>query len=438
MKFLLKIVTLIFLSILFVSSTSLADVRVINTSTNRILMKLADGKKIPQSNAVTFRAMISKTEKAEIKSVIFSLSGAEKLSNSEKVAPFCFLGNDKKRCNRGKKLKSGGYTLKVTKIFKTKKSKTEIFKFTVISKGNESVRPVPTGSAPAINPTSVPENTYNFPIDSCGQAPCQFPTAENTGVKNRSILEAYKGKLETTKPGQIIENLNVRNGDIVIKHDNVVVRNVLLEHGTILVEDGANNWLVEHVEIYGPDESNLMVTSRGGSGIARFIYAHNAESDFLRGGSNQIFECNYVTNLGMGAESHADVVQFYTASDITYENTYFRFNNFEIKPQNCSGSQNPNCKENPSGFRSNTLLITSGNASTKNVHFECNWNLNGGGYTMYVNGGKTISSQNDYAFIINNNLFGCNYKFGLTTGLNRNNNLWSGNINVCSGQEIKN
>ncbi len=422
----------------FFQAAAKADILIVNTSAKRALMKLTKGKKISakeSANPLTFRAVMPKSEKKKISSVTFDLSGTDSHKNTEKTAPYCFLGNDGKKCNRGKKFASGKYTLKVTKTFKSGKRSVEKIGFSVASNNNSpGVSPTVPGVS---NPPKVPSGTYDFPIAVCGKVPCQFPNAQNTGLLvSKSALKVVRGSVYSKQNGEVIQNLHVKDGNIQVTHDNVTVRNVYIDDGSLKVEEGANNWLFEHIEIYAPNQGNHIVTSRGGSGTARFIYAHHGSSDFLRPGSNQIYECNYVTDLGMGEDSHADVVQFYTSSDTTYENTHFRYNNFEIKPQNCSGSNNPNCEKNSSGYRSNTLLITSGNASTKNIHFDCNWNLNGGGYTMYANGGKYISSAGDYSFVIRNNLFGCNYKFGLTTGYDRNKNLWSGNIDVCSGKGI--
>jgi hypothetical protein len=114
------------------------------------------------------------------------------------------------------------------------------------------------------------------------------------------------GTINTTEHGQVIENLSI-TGQIRINHDNVTVRNCLIEHGDgldgVVVRDGNTGARIEHCEMDALDEVPGNYGSMGvvvqGNATVRRCYMHNVRSGMSildSRGSGSFIE-NYVRDL---------------------------------------------------------------------------------------------------------------------------------------------
>ena len=139
-------------------NTALADVRLINSKTGKIISTLENGSVLAKDmigSTATFQYIPDAAIKGKVLSVLFKVSGAAKLSFNEKQAPFCFLGNKGSTCNRGRNFGLGNYTLQVSALLKDNSKKVENFTFSIATDPLVLPTVVPTRA-----PTVVPTTTY--------------------------------------------------------------------------------------------------------------------------------------------------------------------------------------------------------------------------------------------------------------------------------------
>lgn len=181
------------------------------------------------------------------------------------------------------------------------------------------------GSAPADGGlTDVPES--GAPGSDAGASVlCPPPSPEAVGVRDASLL-VPSDRIVVSASNTVIENVDVE-GDIEIVEGatNVVIRNFRIRTGAywgIYVRDGSDV-VIEDGEIDGLGQIDDAI--RGANYTARRLYIHDIEGDGFKADGHNLIACNYVTDIGQGAEAHGDGVQMMGDGDIRIEG-----NNFEL------------------------------------------------------------------------------------------------------------
>jgi hypothetical protein len=208
---------------------------------------------------------------------------------------------------------------------------------------------------------------------------CGYPDETNTGVPPGTTL-TNSGSITVTQAGAVIQNLNV-NGQIVVKANNVTIRNVKLTSGDYYPIDNSNGntgLLVEDTEIIA---TNANVTS----GIsftnytARRVNVHGS-SDGFKADSNVTIEDSYIHDLVVTATSHNDGIQTTGGSNVTIRHT-------TCKLSTTNGANACMQIGNEHGANSNWLI-------TDNL-------LDGGGWTINAGNGNTNMTVTNNRFTRN-------------------------------------
>ena len=200
-----------------------------------------------------------------------------------------------------------------------------------------------------------------------------------------------------TQEGAVVENFILRGGTILIKANNVTIRNFIIENpittgAAIRFESNdVTGGLIEYGEIYGGSATNGV---SGSNYTARRLHIHHMQSDCFRVKVNVTIEGCYLHDFGMGENSHGDGVQMYPTDG----------GNMRII--------------------GNYIDARGGNAALFQVeggwHIEGNY-LTGGNFTIYATGAPDQ--------VILNNTWGKDYKYG-TLYIGRGDKslfTWSGN-----------
>lgn len=227
---------------------------------------------------------------------------------------------------------------------------------------------------------------------------CGYPDETNTGVPQGTVL-TNSGTITVTQNGAVIQNKNV-SGSIIIKADNVTIRNTRVTSGDyypIRYFDNNNvGLIIEDSEIAG---TNYNVTSSVSfdNYTLRRVNIHGG-ADGIKADANVLIEDSYIHDLAVGPSTHNDGIQTTGGSNVT-----IRHNTCKLSTTN--GSVNA-CIQmgNESGKGNDDWLVTD---------------------NLFDGGGWTINAS-DYGInrTFTNNRFTRNYAYGVGSVSGA---IWTGN-----------
>ncbi|HEX2027140.1 MAG TPA: right-handed parallel beta-helix repeat-containing protein [Nitriliruptorales bacterium] len=203
------------------------------------------------------------------------------------------------------------------------------------------------------------------------------PTAyhdESLGRRLRySDLRVHNGTFRTSHDGQVIEKLDIRNGNIRISHSNVTIRAVRIissagEGGAYAIKwstRDARGALIEYLEVDGKTNRNtamaLQIASNGPVTVRNcHIYGHAGGIRF--GPGNTVEQC-YVHSQNTWKGSHNTAISMHGGDGAT------------VRRNNLVGST------------SSALSLYANSSGIRNVLVENNL-LNGGSYCTYAGGAE--------------------------------------------------
>jgi hypothetical protein len=195
------------------------------------------------------------------------------------------------------------------------------------------------------SPTVAPSDT-----DAGGDPPRDAATADASGADAAAVDETDAGAVSCPpRSGDVVgvrdPSLLVPSDRIVVSESDTVIENVDVA-GDIEIVDGATNVTIRNFRIttdgywgiYVREGSGIVIEDgeidglgqiddaiRGADYTARRLYIHDIEGDSFKADGRNLIECNYVTDIGQGAEAHGDGVQMMGDGDIV-----IRENNFEL------------------------------------------------------------------------------------------------------------
>jgi hypothetical protein len=230
------------------------------------------------------------------------------------------------------------------------------------------------------------------------------PTGPDDVGPTDPLALVWSDRIVVNESGTVIENVDV-HGDIEIVDGatDVTIRNFRITTDGwwgIFVRDGSDV-VIEDGEIDGMDLIDDGI--RGASYTARRLYIHNMEGDSFKADGGNVIECNYVTDIGQGAEAHGDGVQMMGSGDI-----FIRRNNFDLTSGSLTACIFPFGTEPVSGP----------------VYVEGN-RLTGGAYIVYCHENLHVTD----------NVFGDDYAYGPVTD---ECGTWENNVWESTGEVIPN
>lgn len=169
---------------------------------------------------------------------------------------------------------------------------------------------VPTTTVPpATTTTTVP------PVTTTTQPPASpFPTEATTGPADNLTLTAVNSSWSTTANGEVIDGKSI-SGDLVLNHDNVVVRNSRIK-GRI-IGTARVGMVLDHVDL-GPDAcpasawQDPLIKAKGYT--LSFTHVHNAGADLIQlgyGGGVIRIEDSLLNRTCYYNGAHLDAFQVY-------------------------------------------------------------------------------------------------------------------------------
>ena len=181
--------------------------------------------------------------------------------------------------------------------------------------------PPPTTPPPTDPPTTPPPTT---PPPTTGTTTCPlpaYPSAACTGVRAGTSLTQISGDYYTKTNGEIIEGKRI-TGDIVINHNNVIIRNSEV-YGHIKNDRGVNETFVVEDSTVGPPSGCL---SDAAIGISHFTvnrvylrnYAEGVRAEWLDESNPSLslvgqimVKDSYFKFCNPGVDNHGDAIQGY-------------------------------------------------------------------------------------------------------------------------------
>jgi hypothetical protein len=171
-----------------------------------------------------------------------------------------------------------------------------------------AARPAPGRSPGARPPASAP------PI--IGGRPGAWPGPANTGVPAGTALTVHAGDLMSSRAGQVIDAVDVRNGSIIVQHDNVTVRRSKVTASAtangptgVYILDGHHGVTVEDCEIDMADVPGGTGVGYAGLTVQR-CNIHNAEKGIQIGDSMTALD-NWVHDPYTGGNAHTEDVAIF-------------------------------------------------------------------------------------------------------------------------------
>jgi hypothetical protein len=151
---------------------------------------------------------------------------------------------------------------------------------------------------------------------------CSYPDATNTGVQPGTTL-TNSGSVTVTTPGAVIQNLNITNGNISVRANNVTIRNVRITTCDYYPIDyeGYTGLVVQDTEIAGTCADVTACMSFENYTAIR-VHCHGA-ADGFKANSNVVIRDSYIHDLAVSDGSHNDGVQSTGGSDVTLEHNTF-------------------------------------------------------------------------------------------------------------------
>ena len=164
------------------------------------------------------------------------------------------------------------------------------------------------------------------------------PTPENTGVPEGTVLETVREDLTITRPGAVLDGLDV-HGFITVEAPNVTIRRSVVRGGLatfnrgVITNYGYDNLLVEDVDIV-PEQPTVWQDGVKGSDFTlnRVHVTGNVDSVKVHGEGNVLIENSLLEytsyyesdpNQG-GGPTHNDGVQILEGADIRILNNTIR------------------------------------------------------------------------------------------------------------------
>lgn len=168
--------------------------------------------------------------------------------------------------------------------------------------------------------------------DGASGATCPPRGPSDVGVRDPALL-VPSARIVVSTSDTVVENVDIA-GDIEITEGatNVVIRNFRITtdaYWGIYVRDGSNV-VIEDGEIDGLGMIDDAI--RGAGYTARRLYIHDIEGDSFKADGHDTIECNYVTDIGRGADAHGDGVQMMGDGDI-----FILRNNFDLTSGSLTG-----------------------------------------------------------------------------------------------------
>lgn len=237
---------------------------------------------------------------------------------------------------------------------------------------------------PALDGAAPDATTGDAPMADAPALGCRPSGPSSVGVRDPSLL-VPSGRIVIDTSDTVIENVDVA-GDIEIVGGatNVTIRNFRITtdgYWGIFVRDGSGV-VIEDGEIDGMGSIDDAV--RGPDYTARRLYIHDIEGDSFKADGRNLIECNFVTDIGQGAEAHGDGVQMMGDGDIV-----IRENNFDLTSGSLTGCIFPFGTDPVQG-----RVDVIGNR------------FNGGGWVVYCHD----------TLYVHDNVWGPDYGYGAVTG----------------------
>jgi hypothetical protein len=240
--------------------------------------------------------------------------------------------------------------------------------------------------------------TMNAGTRSCAPYP-SMPDLSCVGVPAGTALEVVAGDLATSASGQMIVGKQIE-GDIMIRHDNVVISRSRIK-GRIYL-NGHTGFQLTDVDLGAdacPTRSNggfrLIVGSAGYTLLRSYLH-HNADDALVVGGGDPVLiQDSVIANTCYYAGDHLDAVQLYDPGLVA--KVTILHSTIDVRPVNSTD------KGNAAVFWADR----PGAGSQLTIHESV---LAGGGYTLAVydsglNSGVTIDVKNT-RFVRNSYIYG--------------------------------
>ena len=201
------------------------------------------------------------------------------------------------------------------------------------------------------------------------------PNASTTGYTSELSDLVPSGTVDVKTDGQIVEGLHIQ-GTVKINADNVIIRNCLIDGGTVPAEEngpnganyaiqahlGGKNLLIENCEIRAARSAGVI----GSDFVARRCHVWGMGNDGFKATRNVVVEDCFVEKLGIIGEAHADGLQMVSGS-----NVIIRGCNFDM-PYDLEDYKN-----------SQILIIQTNNGPIDNIRIENNW-FNDGTISIHI------------------------------------------------------
>lgn len=148
-----------------------------------------------------------------------------------------------------------------------------------------------------------------------------WPSALNTGVPAGTSLTPFSGALTTTSNGQIIQDLDITDGIIIVNHANVIVRRCRFnvnDFGFFGIDgSGGSVMTVEDCEIGNIGRGNAVILCSPTGDIIQRNNCYGFENGILAG-NNTLVQDNYIHNLNNTSEPdpHVDGISVQGASNV--------------------------------------------------------------------------------------------------------------------------
>lgn len=239
--------------------------------------------------------------------------------------------------------------------------------------------------------------------------PSVWPNASNTGPTGTLISS---GDIETSAPGQVIENKNI-TGFVNLRHNGCILRNCQVS-GNVFVT--ADDCIVEDTEvILSGWNSAISVHDGADRATIRRCDISNFENGIVFGsGSGHTVRDSYFhdpLDYRLPSQPHIDGIQFHGG---TGHDSLIEHNNLDLYPEVSSsitmGNQTPG-----QGARNNTIN---------------NNRLSGGTAVIYVEGSDSSGVR------ITNNLMGNSIFNTYVSGSGRGTVFYSGNTDIVTGAPL--
>lgn len=199
---------------------------------------------------------------------------------------------------------------------------------------------------------------------------CGYPDVTNTGVPAGTTL-TNSGSITVTQNGAIIENKNIiNNGQIVVRANNVTIRNVKISGCTyypIDYDGGYTGLVVQDSEIHSTCSDTTACMSFENYTAIR-IHCHGA-ADGFKGNNNVTIRDSFVHDLWVTPDSHNDGLQSRGGSNVSLIHNTFDVREGGVCVQLGEGETSHNYSNN---LFNCTGWMINGGAFVNNSSFTAN------------------------------------------------------------------